>query len=409
MTRKYRLEEMRNLRVIILITIMLTAIPISSQTSQESKVYVVGMEVIVENLGQKSYPLDDLKNMILIPEDEHQKLMSFYCEINGVEVKWKILGLDENGNIKVKLLNAPETLPAKSKLTLKMLLEVQISKRRAPRISVEEAGNISDIPKALIEKYCVMKGIWSKSSNVTSLAKAMAKNETNILRLLCKFIKWIEENIKYPEPIGGEPKIPTYPDDTIKIKVGDCDDQANLLVAMCRAVNIPAFTQLAFIFMEGKKSKREGILGGHLTIETINLAGHGWAAVYIPPWGWLPVDMTYFVGARYKSGRIISINAEDHITGAAAFHNVIVITENVVYSDYIKELNDWIRDLKEYNLKWTDRYWMKVKVTRLPDGVVSAAIGGLAVLTVATLAVYMYARSRRRKLEEQMDQQVQNK
>ena len=180
MTRKYRLEEMRNLRVIILITIMLTAIPISSQTSQESKVYVVGMEVIVENLGQKSYPLDDLKNMILIPEDEHQKLMSFYCEINGVEVKWKILGLDENGNIKVKLLNAPETLPAKSKLTLKMLLEV-IDILGGPR-KIAEFRTLTWIPSIIKASYALLLQDIGKTTD--EIARELGLTKATVQRML---------------------------------------------------------------------------------------------------------------------------------------------------------------------------------------------------------------------------------
>jgi len=250
-------------------------------------------------------------------------------------------------------------------------------------------------------KYCTMEGLWEKSENASQIAHELVENETNVLKILFKFIKWIESNIKYPE--GSAPKLPTYPDETIAAKEGDCDDQANLLVAMCRSVGIPAYTQLSFLYLVREEPVRKTLLEGHLTIEAINVAGHGWAVVYAPPWGWIPVDMTYFQGARMIEGRIISTNVEDHIVGAAVFHITAVVTENVIKRDYIKDLKEWIDDLKEYNLKWSEKYYMQIKeVERPKDGIIVASAIGLVILTSATFVVYFYVKKRRLESEEEI-------
>ncbi len=378
---------------IILIVIMLIYPIIVFASSSET--YIIGFEITIKNEGEKPYPLNDFRKIILIPENNYQKLISFRCMINETETSWRMIGLNDEGNIEVELMNIPEEVLPKTQLTFKFIIEAKISKKRPPQINVSKAGSITDIPRKLTEKYCVMKGLWAKSFNVSLLARKLIKNETNVLKILFILIKWIENNIEYPD--GREPKIPSYPDETLNMKVGDCDDQANLLVAMCRAINIPAYTQLAFIFMEGRRMRREGLFEGRLTIEAVNLAGHGWALVYIPPWGWIPVDMTFYKGAIIKDKKIISSKIEDHIIGASTFHYVTLVTENIIYSDYIKDLNEWLKDLDEYNLRWTEKYWMEMKVKRAGDGIVLASIICLILLTTSTILIYIYVRRKRRE------------
>lgn len=390
---------------LILLTIFSNIIVISSSTPQTDNIYIIGIETTIRNEGNKTYPLTDTNKIILIPETEYQKLVSFKYYVNNKEIKWKILGLNDEGNIEVELYDIPTKLPPNQTINIKIILEVKLNKRTPPQnLSPEKAGSLSDIPNEMIEKYCKMEGLWSKSENVSILAIKLTGKEINTLQILYKFIKWIENNVKYPQ--SETPKIPSYPDETLNIREGDCDDQANLLVAMLRSVGIPAYTQLAFLLIKNLGSrKRENLLGGHLTIETIDIAGHGWAMVYIPPWGWLPVDMTYFKNAKIEFGRIVSINVEDHITGAAVFQYASLVTENVIRTDYIEDLAKWIEELEIYNLKWKEKYWMKIKIQtpeRKSNGVIIMSATGLILLSITASLLYIYAKRRKTAEEKEI-------
>jgi hypothetical protein len=56
---------------------------------------------------------------------------------------------------------------------------------------------------------------------------------------------------------------------------------------------------------------------------------HGWASVYVPPWGWLPVDLTYV-----PEGFSDPLNAIKH--GAVTLQNTIQYM-NVTHTDYVAE------------------------------------------------------------------------
>ncbi|MCS7138677.1 MAG: transglutaminase-like domain-containing protein, partial [Crenarchaeota archaeon] len=65
-----------------------------------------------------------------------------------------------------------------------------------------------------------------------------------------------------------------------------------LLITMLRSVGIPSYLQTGGII-----SNDYGITGstwdGHLYISSRGIGWHGWVEAYVPPWGWLPIDMTY--------------------------------------------------------------------------------------------------------------------
>lgn len=396
---------MKRQEIATLITITLLFLSIILVVPSKSKANItciVGIETTITNQGNVTYPLYEMNKITLIPETDFQKLISFKYYVNGVEVNWKSLGLNEEGNIEVKIENLPKELPPNKTINFKMILEVEVIKRESPKeLSIEMAGSISDIPNEVIEKYCKLEGLWLKSQNASNLAMELANGENNTLKILYKFIKWIENNIKYPQ--SSEPKVPSYPDETIRLKIGDCDDQANLLVAMLRSIGIPSYTQLAFLYIEKLGFQRKpNLLGGHLTIETVKVAGHGWAMAYIPPWGWLPIDMTFFANARMKLGRIVSVNVEDHIIGAAVYQYASVITENIIKTDYIKDLEEWIEDLNKYNLKWKEKYWMEIEEKppiRERDSVILISVAGLMTISITATILYIYAKRRRKAIE----------
>lgn len=201
---------------------------------------------------------------------------------------------------------------------------VTLKSRNIPQISTSLSGSLNDIPEELKAKYCSPLGPWqSNSSLICQYAFEIMGNETNVLSVVSNFIVWIVQNIKY-ESLD----IPRYPIETLLEKKGDCDDQANLLIGLCRAVGIPAYLQIGCIYKRGVEST-SNFWDGLWTSTLTNIGWHGWAVVYVPPWGWLPVDLTYSAGN--------SSDPLNHITSSAIMAFPTVQYVNITASDYVFE------------------------------------------------------------------------
>ena len=74
----------------------------------------------------------------------------------------------------------------------------------------------------------------------------------------------------------------------------------------------------------------ETYMDGHLSVNSVNVGWHGWAVVYVPPWGWLPVDMTW----KYLSSG--KEEPEAAITGAALFKTSTIPYQNYSRHDYVQ-------------------------------------------------------------------------
>jgi hypothetical protein len=138
-----------------------------------------------------------------------------------------------------------------------------------------------------------------------------------------KFVAWIWKNIRYP---SRSHEIPFYPNETLETREGDCDDQAILLSTFCRIYGIPAFVQTGCIYLSPLYSNASA-WDGHLTQISRDVGWHGWASVYVPPWGWLPVDLTYVWGSLNDP-----VNS---ITCSAVTLSETVQYMNICRSDYV--------------------------------------------------------------------------
>jgi hypothetical protein len=86
-------------------------------------------------------------------------------------------------------------------------------------------------------------------------------------------------------------EVPQYPSATLENHLGDCDDQSILLITICRSLGIPAYLQVG-IYINPNIDDKDSSWEGHLATEADGVGWHGWAMIYIPPWGWTPVDLT---------------------------------------------------------------------------------------------------------------------
>jgi transglutaminase-like putative cysteine protease len=229
---------------------------------------------------------------------------------------------DADGN-PVAVLSLPKQVILNGEnLTLQIAYRIVIKPHSLSPVSVNRSGTLDEISQELRMRYCVADGPWQTSiEELRETAFRIAGNETNVLSLVKRFIQWIKHNVYY-ESQG----IPQYPIETLSVKAGDCDDQANLLIAFCRIVGIPAYLQIGFIYLPWRDSMIT-YWDGHMILRLTRIGWHGWAVIYVPPWGWIPVDLTYASGAASDP-----LNA---IRNAAVTAYAVAQYANITESDYI--------------------------------------------------------------------------
>jgi len=197
---------------------------------------------------------------------------------------------DDDGNPAAVLRFPKLVLSPGENVSFTVWYHIVSKPRTIPNITEDESHNLTDIPSPLVDEYTREEGSW-QTSNPTLQEKALSLkgSETKVLTIIKNFIDWIKKNISYPK-IRHEN--PYYPNQTYAQREGDCDDQAILFITLCRIVKIPSYLQVGSIYMPNHFDNAS-LWDGHVSIVEKRIGWHGWAIVYIPPWGWLPVDLTY--------------------------------------------------------------------------------------------------------------------
>jgi len=198
--------------------------------------------------------------------------------------------------------------------------------RTIPEISEEHSGALDNIPLDLKKNYTGADGPWLLNEpTLRGLAHQIAANETRVLSIVKNFVWWIKRNINYTTH-----EIPFYPNETLIAGNGDCDDQAILLITLARIMGIPAFLQVGAIYMPEQGLFDDTYWDGHVREVEEKIGWHGWAMVYVPRWGWLPVDLTYVLADLSSD----SLNAIRY--GAVAWQKTIQYM-NFSKVDYVAE------------------------------------------------------------------------
>ena len=229
---------------------------------------------------------------------------------------------DENGNPIAVLRFPNSTLNPGENVSYSVAYRFLSRPRSIPEIAEEKSGTLDGVPKDLREKYCREEGPWLVNDpELQELAYHIAKDEITVLTIVKKFVEWINQNINYTVH-----EVPMYPNETYAERRGDCDDKAILFVTLCRIYKIPAYVQVGCIYIPTRR-RSETYWEGHVTIVQKQIGWHGWAIAYIPPWGWLPVDLTYV-----KVGLGDPLNAIK--AGAVTLQETIQYL-NITQTDYV--------------------------------------------------------------------------
>ncbi len=316
-------------RIAALTIIMLSVFNYTVKAPENWDAYYYSLRMFLINKGSSSYtPILEDRLFLIFPNTSTQKTYIYEAEPSV-----KRIFTDEDGNLLAEL-DFPETIEPGGNITVKIIIMINITFRRLPEISVDSSGSFSDIPASLAN-YTVPSGAWTYEDEglkyIADLAAQIKGNDTNILRVVSKMVEYIGRRVTYPE--GEKLRPPQYPNQTLpttgETGRGDCDDQSTLLVTMLRSVGIPAYLQTGGVVSPSYSVKGE-TWGGHLTLVSKGVGWHGWVEAYIPPWGWLPVDITY--GYYYRRQDSLS-----SIKYSASARELMLESERYSSKDFVAE------------------------------------------------------------------------
>jgi len=252
----------------------------SRPLSVEGRTYVYSSSITYINNGDRDQSLEpDLIRFNIFMNTSWQT-----ASLEKVSKSYT-LTRDADGN-QVIVFSLPE-LPPGGNATISYSIRLEERMRSPPNIGFASGGNLSDIPEGLRQEYYEAEGSWLVDDDLRSLANSIWASQgmtTNVLRIVTSLADWIGKNVK-----SANHDVPYYPNETYSSLEGDCDDQANLLITLCRVLGIPAYLQIGCLRWS---SRTETYWGGHVTSRLKDVTYHAWAVIYVPPWGWLPFDMT---------------------------------------------------------------------------------------------------------------------
>jgi transglutaminase-like putative cysteine protease len=109
---------------------------------------------------------------------------------------------------------------------------------------------------------------------IRSAVDEIVAGRVNPLARARSIFYWFDEHIRYvfEEEYST---IPSFCEKVFRLRRGDCGVQVMLFITMCRLAGVPARWQSGW-----------ATCPGHWNM-------HDWAEVYVAPWGWLPVDVSY--------------------------------------------------------------------------------------------------------------------
>lgn len=363
--------------IAVLFFLLLILRPIYSAEAENREQYVFRSSYIYENRGSDTYIVtQDDATIIMLANDEWQTVTTRNAS-HPTRMQYE----DEDSNSLV-VMDLPRTIPPQSRIVFSIEYVISSEDRPKPNIVADEAGPLSDIPQEMIDEYCVETETFRQGEGIRSLARSLAADEKTVLGVVTHMIDWILKNITY-----GNFEVPRYPEETLANMSGDCDDQAILLISMLRSLGIPSFLQVGVVFSDQIESEKAS-WGSHLTIRQQSVGWHGWAMVYIPPWGWLPVDLT-LSGSNDPMELILKApEYESYVVTAFSISRQAYVGDSRESREMIMSSSIYITTVDSLIRESTDTGW--VKLVYILTGVLA---GG-------TFVVFVIVFNRRKRILE---------
>lgn len=319
------MRKTRFLLALVIITGLIT--PIVSAT--ESATYVYKLDYTFENLGAEDFPFEQEDYTLPLFINNSRQTVSI-LNISGGYTR-AVIDLDGNWGV---IMDVDDALAPGETLTFSIEYLIESSSRERPSFSMDEAEGFSDIPSNLVSEYTGHTESFTVDDPIIiDLARRASKDDETVLGTVANLIDYVTQNTTYRNF-----ETPRYPLDTLRDGLGDCDDQALLLISMARSLGIPAYLKVGIIIHPNIVDS-DTSWEGHLENEADGIGWHGWVMVYIPPWGWVPVDLTL---VQEDTGMEYIINAPEYdpniievldISKQAYIGDTIVTRDRIIASD----------------------------------------------------------------------------
>jgi hypothetical protein len=138
-----------------------------------------------------------------------------------------------------------------------------------------------------------------------------------------------------------------YPEEVFYERKGDCDEVANLIIALCRLQDIPTYLERGRVYIHEESLFSTYTfygLGGRIEYQMKNVAGHAWVKAYVPLKDgggvWLPIDWTAMLRDPIEAIEEAGTLGEEFF----------LITGWTKHTDYVGEWRDFCHLLQTYDL-----------------------------------------------------------
>ncbi len=345
------------LRYALLLLFWLTTMPVSGITYEMTWTY--------ENRGEAVYNLS--AKDLGVPVFMETGYQSVEME-SGYDAS-RLLVL-EDGFLKLVPIE-PVLVPIGETYTVHARYTIESQPRPVPAMSIESAGTLEQIP-AELASYMIPNALYPcDDPEITGLASELTSGENTVLGKVSALLDWFEEYSTYV--VTEVPRSPRY---TIRDPRGDCDDLSLLFITMCRSQGIPAYMQGGLVLGESIDVD-ETDWENHYRYVFDGAGWHAWAMVYVPLWGWLPVDLTFLGG----------MNPLETVTKAYYWRETTVVAWNITSHDYVLDEVQQREALIESDIYWY-QYDNLITETQEMDNTKYYIIAGLALM--ASVLLYRY-------------------
>lgn len=344
---------MRQKKLLVLVVFVLLSGPLYLTYASKNERYIFRSTYIFENRGDVPFQLIENDAIITLFIKNTWQMVTIRNSTHEVAKEYE----DDDGNM-LAVLDFPKVIPNWGSLYFSIDYIIDSEDAPRPAIDPQKSGYHSDIPKKLIDEFCIETETFRWREDMVALAEELTTGEEKVLGKVTKILEWILENITY-----GNYEIPQYPDETLEQRWGDCDDQSILLISMLRSLEIPAHLQIGVVFsdaIEGDQTSWEG----HLRVKQKGVGWHGWTMVYIPPWGWIPIDITL---TRNKDPLTIikhSPQYESNVVAAYNISNQAYVSESrnsrerIVTSDLFVTVSEMVIEEFDYSDGWISKTYI---------------------------------------------------
>ena len=141
------------------------------------------------------------------------------------------------------------------------------------KIFPDQIGNEKDIPQKIKDVYLSDDEKYVLNSPIIqNVIKKVVGNEKNLYFKARKLFEFLADRINY-QMVGGWDIAPVV----ISRGTGSCSEYTFSYIALCRAAGIPA-RYVGSVVVRGEDASFDNVY-------------HRWAEIYLPPIGWIPVDV----------------------------------------------------------------------------------------------------------------------